>query len=537
VSTQALAEQVPFGQRYWLTDLLAVGGMAEIYLARQNAMAGFEKEVVIKRLKPDLARDDRIRQMFLDEARIGAVLNHTNIVHVYDVDEQDGIPYIAMEYIRGEELNVLCRRGLQCGRFLPLEHSVELLRQAATGMGYFHAKKSSKENDLDIVHCDISPTNLLVTEDGCLKVIDFGIAQANNQHFRDQSAIPGKLSYMAPEQALREPLDTRADIFSLGVVAYEITVGKRLFRGPAQDVYKRLVDCEIEPPTFVRREFPGHLEAILMRSLERFPDDRYQSAYDLADELEDFLREAELKSTPVRIARYLDVLNMAAGGERRQELISESEKSGDDDELDFDRDIFEGYQPAPEMAEEEARDWDEFEESEREVAAALGIDADLLDPAATRTPLPSPLAQAALADAEPPETRARTEPADYDPVLPMPSAEAEEAEEAEEEISALPESSPDDGGGEPVTGEFERVAAPGPESGPEPTPEPSGEHLPSNLFSRAPTAGSEKDARESQVSIGMGLESRRRDMSDLPWIPISATIAVILGLVLYFVLS
>src|SRR5216110_1817871 len=150
-----------FGGRYTLTRRLAVGGMAEIYLARQAAMAGFEKEVVIKRLRAELADDPRIVEMFLDEARIGALLNHPNIVHVYDVDEHDGIPYIAMEYIVGEELNELCRRGLQHGRFLPIEHAVELIRQASAGMGYFHAKRGAdgtllQNEPLEIVHLDIA---------------------------------------------------------------------------------------------------------------------------------------------------------------------------------------------------------------------------------------------------------------------------------------------------------------------------------------------------------------------------------------------
>ena len=126
---------IPFGERYSLIRRLATGGMAEIYLARQAAMAGFDKEVVVKRLKPALAADARIVEMFLDEARIGALLNHPNVVHVFDVDEHDGVPFIAMEYIRGEELNALCGRGLAAGKFLPLEHAIELIRQAAAGLG------------------------------------------------------------------------------------------------------------------------------------------------------------------------------------------------------------------------------------------------------------------------------------------------------------------------------------------------------------------------------------------------------------------
>ena len=193
-------EPTEFGGRYTLLRRLAIGGMAEIYLARQAAMAGFEKEIVIKRLRPELADDPRVVEMFLDEAKIGAQLNHPNIVHVYDVDEHDGIPYIAMEYIVGEELNELCRRGIAHGRFLPLEHAVELIRQAAAGMGYFHAKRGAEGSSLsgeplDIVHLDISPSNLLVTQDGFLKIIDFGIARSKGQQHRSE-VLPGKLSYM-----------------------------------------------------------------------------------------------------------------------------------------------------------------------------------------------------------------------------------------------------------------------------------------------------------------------------------------------------
>jgi serine/threonine-protein kinase len=322
-------DPLSFGGRYTLIRRLAVGGMAEIYLARQAAMAGFEKEVVIKRLREELADDPRIVEMFLDEAKIGAQLNHPNIVHVYDVDEHDGIPYIAMEYIVGEELNELCRRGIQHGRFLPLEHAVELIRQAAAGMGYFHAKRGTDDTllanePLEIVHLDISPSNLLVTQDGFLKVIDFGIARAKGQHARTD-VLPGKLSYMSPEQAARKPVDHRSDIFSLGIVLYEITVGKRLFRGPALEVVTRLTEGQVEPPTFARRNFPPALESIVMRSLEKHPEDRYQSAYDLADDLESFLRDERLHSGPVRIARYLDML---AGADLRGRGASRRRRSG-----------------------------------------------------------------------------------------------------------------------------------------------------------------------------------------------------------------
>jgi serine/threonine protein kinase len=387
-----LERSTPLGGRYTLVRRLATGGMAEIYLARQAAMAGFDKQVVIKRLKPELAGDARVVEMFLDEARIGAILNHPNVVHVYDVDEHQGIPYIAMEYIVGEELNELCRRGLGAGRFLPLEHAVELIRQAAAGMGYFHARRgpvSGRETSLKIVHCDVSPSNLLITEDGFLKIIDFGIARAKGQRFRTEGAIPGKLSYMSPEQAARGPVDHRSDIFSLGIVLYEISVGKRLFKGSAQEVVQRLTRGKIQPPTFIRRNFPPTLETIVMRALEKHPADRYQSAYDLSDALEGFLREVNMHSGPVRIARYLDDLAHSEGRARRPELVAEPDPDAAEDSLDFDAGLFTRPGADTERAGsggDAAGEWEDEAAPDAEVAAALGLELEELR--ALRTPVP-----------------------------------------------------------------------------------------------------------------------------------------------------
>ena len=379
----------PIADRYWPVRLLAVGGMAEIYLARQSGAgsagsgelidASFDKELVIKRLKPTLAADPVMLDMFLDEARVSALFHNPHVVQIFDVGEEDGVPFIVMEYIRGEELNELCRRGLSAGAFLPLEHAVELVRQAAMALGYVHALRDGDGRGLEVVHCDVSPTNLLVTEDGYLKVIDFGITRSRGQRrpFDGEHVVPGKLSYMSPEQARREALDHRSDIFSLGVVLYEIALGRRLFKGPAQEVVKRLARCEVKPPTFVQRDFPGMLESVIMRALEARPADRYASAYDMADELEEFLRETGLRSGPLRVARYLDELAVSVGGERRPELVSEREE-GDEDALDFDRGIFEGYRAVSPESAARVADWDEVEENEQAVADALGVDVRLV---------------------------------------------------------------------------------------------------------------------------------------------------------------
>jgi tRNA A-37 threonylcarbamoyl transferase component Bud32 len=374
--------------RYTPTHKLAEGGMAEIYVARQRALAGFEKDVVIKVLLRRLREDKRVVEMFLDEARIGAVLNHPNIVHVYDVGEHDGLPYIAMEYIRGEELSELCRRGLELGHFLPFPHAVDLVRQAAEGMGYFHAKRDEHDQPLEIVHRDISPSNLLVTLDGGLKVIDFGIARSRRSPSHGQRMVPGKANYMAPEQARGEPIDHRADIYSLGIVLYEITVGKRLFKGRPDEVVKLVAKGQIKPPTYVRRDFPAALEAIVMRALEPHAADRYQNAYELASDLQEFLHEAHLKSGPFRIAQYLDELAHMGGQERRPELVVAGEAWIDDegeDALDFGRVFKEVKKEAVPAA--------------KPAPAAAPAPAPAPKPAPAAAPKPAPAAAAAAAPA------------------------------------------------------------------------------------------------------------------------------------------
>jgi tRNA A-37 threonylcarbamoyl transferase component Bud32 len=385
---------VILGDRYELIRPLASGGMAEIFLARQKALAGFEKDVVVKLLKDRFRDDERVVEMFLEEARIGAVLNHPNIVHVYDVGEHQGVPFIAMELIHGEELSVLCRRGLEAGRFLPIQHAVDLIRQAAEGMGYFQAKRRDDGEQMDIIHRDISPSNLLVTQDGILKVIDFGIARAKTRGGRRveglDKLVPGKFNYMSPEQVKGEKVDHRSDLFSLGIVLYEITVGKRLFKGRPEEVMRKVVSGKIKPPTFVRQKFPPELEAIVMRALESHPEDRYQSAYELAGELEEYLEEAGLKSGPFRIAQYLDDLRAAEGGERRKELMLVGQAWVDDDAddaLDFDRQFAEVVRAEESAPAGRASDWDdETEEADEDDVHETGR-REKLDPHAIATPV------------------------------------------------------------------------------------------------------------------------------------------------------
>ena len=320
--------------RYCLARLLARGGMAEIYLARQRTVAGPERQVAVKLLQSRFLDEARVLEMFRREVEIGLLMGHPHVVHVYDAGMHDGLPYLVMEYVPGEELQTLCRQGVDFDRFLPLEHAVELMRQVAHALAFVHSKRSADGAPLGIVHRDVSPSNILVTPDGSAKLIDFGVACTTADATR--GAQPGKPNYMAPEQARGEVLDHRADLFSLGVVLYEITVGRRLFTGRPEDVLRRIGRPRITPPSFSKRDYPPALESIVMRALEAHPDDRYHSAYELAEELEQFLHDAGLRSGHLARVRYLDALATTASRARRSDLASRWDDDGPE-ALDFDR--------------------------------------------------------------------------------------------------------------------------------------------------------------------------------------------------------
>jgi serine/threonine protein kinase len=323
---------------------LASGGMAELYIARQEAVGGFEKELVLKMLQERYATNPRVLQMFLDEARLAAKLNHQNIVHMYDVDKVGGIHYIAMEYIHGETVTDIVRKSIADGGFLPLEHAVQIVADTAAGLEYAHEARDSDGRPARIVHRDVSPSNILVTYEGITKIVDFGIAKVQDQIREESGMRPGKVSYMSPEQVKGEVADHRADIYSLGIILYEITVGRRLWRGPPEEVLRRIVEEQVPPPTYVRRGYPHALELIIMKALEKRPQHRQQSAAELQHELLEFMEEAGLKSGPRRLARYMkDLFGVDASARPATNGVSgtpaavEPEESEEQEELDFDR--------------------------------------------------------------------------------------------------------------------------------------------------------------------------------------------------------
>ncbi len=300
------AKVMEFG-KYHLVRKLATGGMAEIFLARQDGIEGFRKNIVLKRILPIHADNAELIDMFLDEARIAATLNHPNIVQIFDLGKVDGEFFIAMEYVHGQDLRRVCERGLAVGNFMPLRHAVRTIADAAAGLHYAHHQVDGQGEPLNIVHRDISPQNVVVSFDGVVKILDFGIAKAANKIVTTRTGqLKGKYAYMSPEQCNGLEVDSRSDIFSLGTLLYEITVCTRLFKGETDiQTIKNVSEAIVTPPSEVRPEFPRDLEAIVLKALARDPHHRYQTGRELQEALEDFLSNNRMKTGPVQLGNYM----------------------------------------------------------------------------------------------------------------------------------------------------------------------------------------------------------------------------------------
>jgi len=328
------------GERYGdyeLTRYLTAGGMADLWLAHSPRFPG---DLVVKKIQPRYVEMTRVVKMFIDEGRIAQALDHPNIVKVHDVGHENGTYFIVMEYIPGRDLLAICRRGIEVGNFLPRHLAVAILAQAARGLVYAHEKQDTDGTPLRVVHCDISPGNIVVAWGGTVKLVDFGIARATIMLRESDHTVAGKYNYMAPEQIRGEAVDARADLFALGIILYELTVGKRLFRGRPEQVMRLVLEDPIELPTSLRPDFPASLETIIMRALERDPARRYQSARDLRTDLMAWLAETGLSHDKRRIAEYLrTIFNL----EKQREADEFAGDAGDDEEL-----VLEKALPKPE---------------------------------------------------------------------------------------------------------------------------------------------------------------------------------------------
>ena len=296
--------------KYTLLRRLATGGMAEIFLALQRSVAGFEKLIVIKRILPSMSQDEAFRQMLTHEARIAATLSHPNIVQIFDLGFIDGSFFIAMEYAHGEDLRSIVRQMRKLGLTdFPLHHALAIVRGICSGLAYAHDKRGLDGEPLRIVHRDISPQNVIVTFEGDVKIVDFGIAKSGFQDETELGQLKGKVPYMSPEQARGEAIDLRSDVFSTGVVLFELTTGKRLFKG-ANELHTLQLICDktYPHPSQVRANYPPRLDAIVMRALQKDRDRRYQSARDMLADLEDFIRDERIPVSTVDLNRWMQGL-------------------------------------------------------------------------------------------------------------------------------------------------------------------------------------------------------------------------------------
>ena len=292
---------------YRLVRQIAVGGMAEIHLAKTRGIAGFEKFVALKMIHPNFAQDEQFIQMLIDEAKIAVQLQHVNIAQTFDLGRVGDTYYITMEYVDGADLYKILRRGSEQDLDMPLDVCAFVAKEAATGLDHAHRKRDMAGNPLGIVHRDVSPQNVLISHAGEVKLVDFGIAKATMRARQTQvGVIKGKYYYMSPEQAWGDPLDHRSDIFSCGIVLYEMMTGQMLYL--EEDLHKLLEmvrRAAIAPPTRLRRDVPPQLERIVMHALAKNPDERYQSAADLASDLERFLHTYSPVFTASKLTAHL----------------------------------------------------------------------------------------------------------------------------------------------------------------------------------------------------------------------------------------
>jgi serine/threonine protein kinase len=283
----------PFG-KYYLLERINVGGMAEVFRAKAFGVEGFERLVAVKRILPNIAEDKEFIRMFVDEAKLSVQLNHANIAQIFDLGVVDGAYYIALEHVHGRDLRGIFDRCRAGGEPMPVAQACFVVMKICEGLDYAHNKRDQGGRELQLVHRDVSPQNILVSFEGEVKLIDFGIAKAAGKGSKTQAGIlKGKFGYMSPEQVRGLPIDRRSDVFSCGIVLYELLTGERLFVGESDfSTLEKVRNVEILPPSTYNRKIPDELERIVLKALAKDVDDRYQNAIDLHDELQAFVYTA-----------------------------------------------------------------------------------------------------------------------------------------------------------------------------------------------------------------------------------------------------
>ena len=291
--------------RFQIIGRLATGGMAEVYLALSGELPGYRTLLVVKRILPHLASNRQFIGMFLDEARLAALLDHPNVVRIIEVGHDGEEYFLAMELVQGKPLSAVLRKATRERRPPSPALAAYVIAQAASGLGYAHALTDGDGRPLGVVHRDVSPQNILLSFEGAVKLIDFGVARAFGRvAHTSPGGLKGKIEYMSPEQASAEEVDHRADVFALGVVLWEVLTGRRLYRRETELATMRaILDDPIPRPSEVA-DVPPELDAVVMRALRKRRDARFGSAHEMAQALERFAFSNEGFS-PLQVASYM----------------------------------------------------------------------------------------------------------------------------------------------------------------------------------------------------------------------------------------
>lgn len=309
--------------KYLLVHRVGIGGMAELFLAKQTGLKGFEKVLAIKKILPHLTQDPEFVSMFVNEGKLAALLTHQHIVQIFDLGHVDGAYYLAMEYVMGKDLRAVSNRARERMGRVPIDHALSIVSQIASGLDYAHRKKDLTGRDLNIVHRDVSPQNVLVSYEGEIKLVDFGIAKAAGIGQETKTGIlKGKLAYMSPEQAMGRAIDRRSDVFALGIVLYELLTGRRLFKGDSDlSTLEQVRTAHVEPPQRIDSDIPDALQTAVLTALARDPEQRYQTAADLQAALEAISAERGRASSTLHLSQFMASLfadEQRADNERMQ---------------------------------------------------------------------------------------------------------------------------------------------------------------------------------------------------------------------------
>jgi serine/threonine protein kinase len=284
--------------RYRITERVAAGGMAEVFRGVAESLQGFKKNIAIKRILPALTQNKKFVAMFLDEARLSLLLQHTNIVQVFDIGHSDDTYFIVMEYVDGVDLKALTEWRRKINRRIPIAHSLYITMEICKGLSYAHELQNPETGKpLGIVHRDISPPNVLISKQGEIKVVDFGLAKATSQiETTDPGVVKGKMSYLSPEAARGEEVDASADIFAVGILLYEMLTGKRLFYGETDYQTVELVrNAKVPPIKPQNPQVEPELEDIVRKALAKRKEDRFVTPTDMQDALAQYSYSRGLK--------------------------------------------------------------------------------------------------------------------------------------------------------------------------------------------------------------------------------------------------